>query len=94
MPTRAPTVGGLGDGVAVMNAGSNTIADNVIGGESDGVRICGSPENTVVRNLIGSNTADPSGPDFGVSNDGISMTDGPCPFTAAATQNVIGGAPG
>ncbi len=93
LANKSATVGAVGDGVAVMNAGSNTIADNMIGGESDGIRICGSPENTIVRNLIGSNTADPSGPDFGVFNDGVAMSDGPCLFMAAATQNVIGGAP-
>ena len=68
---KSATVGGLGDGVTVMNVGSNAIADNIIGGKSDGVRYLRlGPENTVARNIIGSNTADVAGPDFGVSNDG------------------------
>ncbi len=91
---KSANAGGFNDGVEVMDAGANTIADNVIGRESFGVDICGSPGNTVARNLIGSNSPDPLGPDFGVVNDAISISGGPCPFTAAATGNIIGGAPG
>jgi CSLREA domain-containing protein len=81
-----------GNGVEVMDGGSNTIADNTIASEYQGIDICGSSNNTVVRNLIGSNST--LAPDFGVFNQGISMFGGPCPFTAPATGNVIGGAPG
>ena len=91
---KSANAGGFDDGVEVMDAGANTIADNVIGREAFGIDICGSPGNTVVRNLIGSNSPDPLGPDFGVVSDGISISGGPCPFTAAATGNIIGGAPG
>ena len=79
------------NGVEVMDAGSNTLSQNMIAAQYQGVDICGSGSNIVSSNTIGTNSS--LIPDFGVFNQGISILDTPC-FTAGgsggpATGNVV-----
>jgi CSLREA domain-containing protein len=83
-----------GNGIDVEDHGSNTIVENTIADTYQGIDICNSPNNLVARNVIGSNTANGSGPDFGVHNEGIAIENGGCQEAGSATGNTIGGQPG
>ena len=88
---KSAEVAGSPDAIEIEDDhGSNTVADNTIGGTTNGIFICKSADNSVVRNVVGSNTAAPGGVDFGVSNQGIAISDG-CSGSGDATGNVIGG---
>ena len=65
-----------GNGIEVMDGGSNTLTDNTIAGTYQGIDICGPSSNTVASNTIGTNASHL--PDFGVGNQGISTFAGAC----------------
>ena len=87
---RSARVDGSNDGVEVMDAGSNTIIRQPDRGRVPGDRHLRVEQQHCRQEPDRLDHSNPLGPDFGSANQGISILGGPCPFTAAASGNVIG----